>query len=79
MCDDLDQRVRALLGSVLRVPPDTLSDDTRRGTMEAWDSLAHVVLVSTLSEEFNVEVSPERALEMYTLGDVKRIMGELIE
>ena len=63
--------------SVLKVPPDILQDEVRRGAVEAWDSLAHVMLVGALSEEFNVEVSPERALEMLTVGDIKRVIREL--
>ncbi len=75
--DDHDRRVLEVFSRVLRVPRERLGDQVRRGSLEEWDSLGHVMLVSALSEEFRVEVPADRALAMRTLGDVKRIVREL--
>ncbi len=72
-----DQRIRAVISRVLRVPANQITDDLRRGAMEEWDSLGHVMLVSALGQEFSVQVTPEAALGMHTVADVLRIIGEL--
>jgi acyl carrier protein len=77
MAREHDQRIREVFSRVLRVPPDAVTDDLRRGSMEEWDSLGHVMLVSALGKEFSVHVTPEAALGMHTVADVKRIIGEL--
>ncbi len=79
MCDDYDQRIHTVVSRVLRVPADILHNDLRRGTLEEWDSLGHVVLVAALHEEFKVDISAGRALEMQTIGDIKRIIRELTD
>ncbi len=77
MTDDDDQRIRTLISRVLRVSADSLRNDVRRGTLQEWDSLGHVMLVSALSDEFEVRISPELALQMHTIGDIKQIIHEL--
>ncbi len=77
MSDEYGPRLAAVFGRVLRVAADSLDDGLRRGTLEEWDSLGHVGLVAELSKEFDVEIRPERALQMYTIGDIKRIIHEL--
>ena len=77
MTDDDGQRIHTVMSRVLRVPADSLRDDVRRGTLEEWDSLGHVMLVSALSDEFEIQISPERALQMHTIGDIKQIIHEL--
>ncbi len=77
MTDDDNLRIHAVVSRVFRVSVDALRDDVRRGTLEEWDSLGHVMLVSALSEEFKIQISPERALQMYTIGDIKQIIHEL--
>ncbi len=78
MTDDRQERIHAVFSRTLRVPADSLHDELRRGTIEQWDSLGHLNLVTALNEEFGVQLSPERALAMHTIGDIKRIIGELL-
>ena len=77
MTDDYGQRIHTVLSRVRGVPDDSLRDDVRRGTLEEWDSLGHVMLVSALSDEFQVRITPERALQIHTIGDIKQIIREL--
>ncbi len=78
MDDDYDHRIREVVSRTFHVPIERLEDGTRRGTLEEWDSLGHVNLVSALCEEFDVMLPPERALEIHTIGDIKRIVTALL-
>jgi acyl carrier protein len=79
MAHDYDKRIYATFCSVFHVTPDTLTDQTRRGELEEWDSLGHAELLEALSEEFNVTFSVETALAMETLHDIKQIIASLIK
>ncbi len=72
-----DKRIYNIFQRVLRISPDGLSDQTRRGNLEVWDSLSHILIVAALSEEFEVNIPPEEALEMETIQDVKQIISRL--
>ena len=75
--NNLDQTIKAIFKRVFEAPAEEVSDRTRRGEFERWDSLGHLVLLEALREEFQIEIEPERALEMETVGDIKRIVTAL--
>lgn len=62
----MEDRIRTLFATMLQVPPEGISDDTRPASLERWDSMQHLILVSGFEEEFAVDFEPEDAVEMYT-------------
>lgn len=42
--------------------------------IEDWDSLAHVELVNSLEEIFEISISVVDISRMYTIGDIKNIL-----
>ena len=75
----LDDRIKRLFEGLFRVSPELVDDDTRRGALEGWDSLGHLNLVDALREEFGVEISPEQALDIETVRDIKGMIQALRE
>lgn len=61
----LEEKIRELFGVILKVPPQNITDTTRPADLERWDSLQHMILVSSFEEEFNLDIDPEQAVEMY--------------
>jgi acyl carrier protein len=56
-------------------PPEDITDSSRRGDLEGWDSLGHLILIAALRNEFSVDIPPEMALEIETVADVRRIVS----
>jgi acyl carrier protein len=75
--NNLDAAVKAIFRRVFEVRPEDITAQTRRGELERWDSLGHLVLLEALREEFHIEIPPERALEMETVEDIKRVVVTL--
>lgn len=75
----MEDKIRELFGVVLRQMPADITDDTRPATLERWDSLQHLILVSSFEEEFGVDIEPEEVVDMYeNFGSFKRIvLGKL--
>ena len=69
--------VNSLVCQAFGVTEDQINDGTRRGDLDRWDSLGHLDLLELLQKEFEIEISPESALDMETIGDIKRIIDEL--
>lgn len=61
----LEEKVRELFAVILRESPEHITDETRPADLERWDSLQHLILVSGFEEEFNVDIDPDEAVEMY--------------
>lgn len=80
MDDRVDEdRVRSLFATLLRVAPENVTDETRPASLERWDSLQHLILVSGFEEEFEVDIDPEEVVEMYeNFETFKRIVLDKI-
>ena len=74
---DLDAIIKAQFKSAFDVSPTEVTDDTRRGDLERWDSLGHLDLLKLLSQELQIDIPPEEALDMETVADIKRIVKQL--
>lgn len=73
----IDARIKQIFGSLFEVPAESVADTTRRGEFARWDSLGHLDLMEALRKEFGVTIPLESALEMETVGDIKRIVASL--
>lgn len=73
----MEERIKELFGVVLKVPVHEITDELRPSDLGRWDSLQHLILVSSCEEEFNVHIDPEEAVEMYKdFGAFKRVAME---
>jgi acyl carrier protein len=69
-------RICNIIASVLGVPASQVLATTSQQTIEGWDSLAHVHLVTALEAEFGVSFSIDQALE---ITSVPSIYAALVE
>ena len=70
-----DERLFAVLSSILNVPIESLSLDTSRNSLQEWDSLNHMYVVLALEEEFGVEFSDD---EIATLRSASSLRDALM-
>ncbi|MBL7215657.1 MAG: acyl carrier protein [Phycisphaerae bacterium] len=54
---------------------EKLTDDMSIDTVEGWDSMAHVALIMTLQKEFNITISPQKAIELTDVASIKQLLG----
>lgn len=66
---------RALLASALGVSPGDIAEDTRIGTIEAWDSLGHMRLLLEIETALGHELDPDDAMGIESLEDVARLLA----
>ena len=69
----LDQ-VNRIFASILRLPPDSVTDATSPENTPPWDSLQSINLVLALEEEFGVVLGTRDIAEMRNVGGVKSIL-----
>jgi len=61
----LEEKVKELFAVILKVSTSQITDETRPADLPRWDSLQHLILVSGFEEEFNLDIDPDEAVEMY--------------
>jgi len=52
----MQDEVKAIMADVLGIDPSSIDDTSSTDTIETWDSLAHINLVSALEQNFNVKL-----------------------
>lgn len=61
----MEDKIRELFALVLDTPADGIGDETRPASLDRWDSLQHLILISSFEEEFGIDVDPEEVVDMY--------------
>jgi acyl carrier protein len=76
----MEDRIRQLFATILQVDPERVRDDSDPATLERWDSMQHLILVSGFEEEFSVDVDPEEAVAMYAnFAAFKKVVMQKLE
>ena len=72
---DFEDKLLDILSKVLLLDKDKVTDDLRRKDFEPWDSMAHLVIVSEIENEFEIFFEDEEVIELCTVGDIKKVLG----
>jgi len=68
------ERARALLAAALEIAPAAVGPDASIGTLEAWDSLAHLRLVQAIEQAIARELSADEIASLGSLADVAALL-----
>jgi len=73
---DINARLSDILSAVLNIDKDQITDDLRRKDFEAWDSMAHLMIISEIENVFEMFFEDEEVVDIWTVGDLKRILSQ---
>jgi acyl carrier protein len=74
MNDPLLERVRGLVADTFNVPLASVTEHSRQGEVDAWDSLGHLNVVLGVEQEFGISVSPEDGEAMTSVAAIVRVL-----
>ena len=66
-------RLKSLMESILRTPSGM---DTSTSNTPKWDSMAHLMILSALSEEFNLELSESDVEQLQSVESIIKKLSE---
>lgn len=62
--------IRSEIATILGLPPDSLTDSIGVGSIPEWDSLAQLAIITTLEEEFGVQIPEEKMMKVSSLKEI---------
>ena len=68
-------KIESIFSSVFSIPEDTIKDSTELKSITSWDSMTHMVLITRLEEEFQVQLTGDEIADMQTVGDARRSLA----
>ena len=64
------------MASVFEISIDDINEHSSPDTIENWDSLRHMNLITVLEEEFNIRLNDEQITEMMNFSLINLIVSE---
>jgi acyl carrier protein len=70
----LSTDLKSLFAAVLDVESSSLDDTTSPASLDRWDSLAHVELMTTVEEAYDVILTTGEMRQVDSIGELRRIL-----
>ena len=67
---DLEREIKIIMSQVFKIDEVEITANTSQKNCEQWDSLHHLMLVSELEDEYDIELEPEEIAEMTDFNKV---------
>lgn len=65
-----------IISQVFGVEVSDINDDLGPNDIETWDSLGQLNMIVALEEHYKITFEVKEVFEIFTLGDVKRILAK---
>ncbi len=74
MTAEQQEKLRLTFCQVLNLPRDTKPETLQRSSLQPWDSLVHVSLVSAIETEFQVLFEPEEFAKITSFESATQLL-----
>jgi acyl carrier protein len=72
------EKVFLIVSQVFEVPLEQINEQLSPETIEVWDSLNHMNLILALEEEFDIQFTDEKIVEMLSVELILEAVNELL-
>ena len=73
------QKLKDIMAEIFEVPADSIDDDASPDTLEVWDSLGHLKLISAIEEAFSMKFAMAEVMEADSLPALVSIVEAATE
>lgn len=68
------ENLNTILVDIFKLQQSELTDELTMENLALWDSLKHMELITTLENEFNVELSADDIMAMISVSAIRQII-----
>ena len=70
------QKFRSIVSTILDIPEDQVTGQLSSETVDTWDSLNHINLLSALEQEFGLILATDSLAEAHSVPRLKALLAE---
>ena len=67
---NLQFKIIKIIAEALEVEENQITEDTAIGDIPEWNSLGHVMIISSLEKEFTISFEPEMIMDLEDVSDI---------
>ncbi len=75
---DAENTLTEIISKVLLLNKNELTDDLKRSDYEPWDSMAHLILISEIENEFGIFFEDDEVVDIWTVADIRSLLSKKI-
>ena len=72
----MSERLEKVIGSILGVPSETLSDDSSSENTQGWDSLRQLSILLALESAYGINISTNEAMNVSSIANIKAVLKQ---
>ena len=72
----MTESLAEVIGSVLGVSPESLSDDSSIENLREWDSLRQLSILLALESAYGITISTDEAIDMNSISAIKAVLAK---
>ena len=76
--ENIEKKLKNVFSVVFELDPNFINENSSPDNIDNWDSLKHMMLISALEEEFDIQFSDQEMLELLNYKLIKHILTEKI-
>lgn len=70
------ESVKGIMAGILNVDAAVLDDNLEVGAIREWDSMHHVMIITSLEKEFGIKFQREELADMENVGDIVALVED---
>ncbi len=75
----MEDKINEVISKIFGTPLNEINSQSSPDTIENWESINHIKLITALEEEFDVEFTDEEILEMQNVKLIKYFLSHKIK
>lgn len=75
----MESRLKQVFSNVFLININEITDETSQKSLESWDSIGHLNLITSIEEEFEILFTEEQIIKMLNYNFVYIITKEAID
>ena len=72
----MPEPLEEVIGSVLGVSPQSLSDDSSIENVDGWDSLRQLSILLALESAYGITITADQALDMNSISAIRALLAK---
>ncbi len=72
----MPESLEEVVGSVLGLPPQSLSDDSSSDNLQEWDSLRQLSILLALESAYGITITADQALDINSIAAIRALLAK---
>ena len=76
---EVSDKIFKILSRILKIPLNKIDDNFEMNKVSQWDSVAHLDIISTFEDEFNIQFDASEVSKLINLKNIDKIIQQKIK